>query len=137
MKMPKRRAKPFRETQMVSLADIAFLLIFFFMLSSQFMRDKVQVELPWLNAKADKTESGHGVTMDLSGATFLDGQPVASPASLEGQIAVLLSGKTDAKSREIRFKCDNRLAHRHYRPVFEAISNAGGVIAIMHDVKAR
>ena len=137
MKMPKRRAQPFRETQMVSLADIAFLLIFFFMFSSQFMRDKVQVDLPWLSVKADKTESGHGVTMDATGAIYFDGQQVPSAESLEGQLSVLLSGKTEPKAREVRFKCDARLAHRQYRPVFEAISNAGGVIAIMHDVKTR
>ncbi len=135
--MPKRRAQPFRETQMISLADIAFLLIFFFMFSSQFMRDKVQVELPWLSFKADKTESGHGVTMDATGAAYLDGQLVASPGSLEGQLAVLLSGKTEPKAREVRFTCDARVAHRQYRPIFEAISNAGGVIAIMHDIKTK
>ncbi len=135
MRMPKRRAQPFRETQMVSLADIAFLLIFFFMFSSQFMRDKVVVELPSLSGKVDKTNAGHSVALDARGALFLDGQPVSSPESLEGQLAVLLSGKTDAKAREVRFKCDHRLPYRQYRPVLESISSAGGVIAIMHDVK--
>ncbi|MBA3686051.1 MAG: biopolymer transporter ExbD [Planctomycetes bacterium] len=134
--MPKRRAQPFRETQMISLADIAFLLIFFFMLSSQFMKDKVVVELPYLAAKVDQTESGHVVTMDGNGAMFLDGEPVSSPESLQGQLGVMLSGKTEAKAREIRFKCDQRLVYRQYKPVLESISAAGGVIAIMHDIKA-
>ena len=135
MKIRRRNAKAISETQMVSLADIAFLLIFFFMLSSQFMKDKVVVELPSLGSKVDKTDSGHAVTMDAGGAMYLDGQPVSSAESLQGQLAVLLSGKTEAKSREIRFKCDQRLVYRQYKPVLESISAAGGVIAIMHDIK--
>ena len=50
MKMPGKRAKPVVETQMISLADIAFLIIFFFMLTSQFMRESAAIRLAeWLD----------------------------------------------------------------------------------------
>ncbi len=133
MKLRIRRNEPIRETQMVSLADIAFLLIFFFMLSSQFMRDRVAVELPGL-PRADRTQSGTSVTLDQTGALWLDGQPVASPDLLQSRLETILAGRTTAKEREVRFKCARTLTHRQFRPVLEAISAAGGVISIMHDV---
>ena len=55
MKMPKKTNEPVKETQMISLADIAFLIIFFFMLTSQFMRDKIAVPLPTVSAQAGFT----------------------------------------------------------------------------------
>ena len=119
---------------MVSLADIAFLIIFFFMLSSQFMRDKLAVDLPLVPASA-QTESGFSVTMDADKQIYLDGEPVESGEVLESNLRGLLAGRTDSKSLEVRFKCDRGLAFKDYKAVLEAISNAGGVIAVMHEVR--
>lgn len=134
MKLKVRRNEPIRETQMVSLADIAFLLIFFFMFSSQFMRDRVSVDLPGL-PKTDKTESPISVTLDPGGTLWLDGQPMGGPDALQARLETLLAGRTVATQREVRFKCARTLVHRQYQPVLNAISAAGGVISIMHDIK--
>ena len=76
MKMPGKRAKPVVETQMISLADIAFLIIFFFMLTSQFMRESAAIRLPEL-PKAARTASTVSVVMDDAGRIELNGQRVA------------------------------------------------------------
>ena len=133
MKMPRKKTELIKETQMVSLADIAFLIIFFFMLSSQFMRDKLVVDLPVV-PMSTQTDSSYTVTMDADKQIFLEGDPIDSGEMLESNLRGLLAGRTDSKSLEVRFKCDRSLTFKDYKAVLESISNAGGVIAVMHDV---
>jgi len=135
MKFSHKRGKPVTETQLVSLADIAFLIIFFFMFTSQFMRDKIKVPLPWL-PKSHQTDSAHSVSMNANKELSFNGIPMENKEALEGAIRTALYGKTDAKWLEVRFKCDRNLTFKDYQPVLEAISNAGGIIAIMHDPAA-
>ena len=127
------RSKPLVETQMVSLADIAFLIIFFFMFSSQFMRDQTQVDFPII-PEIGKTESGIIVTMDIDKKLYLDGEDIDSKEMLEERLKGLLEGKTEPKALEVRFKCDRSLSYKDYKAAYEAISNAGGVIAVIHEV---
>ena len=119
---------------MISLADIAFLVIFFFMMTASFMKDKTAVNLPSL-PKAGKTESAFNVSMDAQGRIFLDGEPAESPEVLEGQLRTMIETGKTSKDCEVRFKCDKSLVYKQYSPVLSAISNAGGVIAIMHDLR--
>lgn len=128
------RTKPLVEAQMISLADIAFLLIFFFMMTASFMKDKVAVELPALE-KTGKTESAFNVSMDAAGKIYLDGEPAESPEILEGQLRTMIETGKTSKECEVRFKCDKSLTHKQYSPVLNAIGNAGGVIAIMHELR--
>jgi biopolymer transport protein ExbD len=128
------RPKPLVEAQMISLADIAFLVIFFFMMTASFMKDKVNVTLPALE-KTGKTESAFNVSMDAAGKIYLDGEPAESPEALEGQLRTMIETGKTSKECEVRFKCDKTLTYKQYSPVLGAISNAGGVIAIMHDLR--
>ncbi|MCX5661800.1 MAG: biopolymer transporter ExbD [Planctomycetota bacterium] len=131
--MPKKTNEPVKETQMVSLADIAFLIIFFFMLTSSFMRDKISVPLPTV-PEMSKTVGTHAVTLDLQKRLFLDGEPVEDAKALESRLKGMLEGKTEPRDIEIRFKCDKQMKFKEYKGVYEAISNAGGLIAIMHEM---
>lgn len=135
MKINRKRQQPVKETQMVSLADIAFLIIFFFMLTSQFMADRTQVALPTLPAAAH-TKSAVSVTVDSNVNIFVNGQQVKDQNELESSLRDLLANKTKPEELEVRFKCDKTLKYKNYRPIYEAISNAGGVIAIMHEPPA-
>lgn len=119
---------------MVSLADIAFLIIFFFMLSSTFMNDKSAIALPVL-PKASETTSAFAVTLAADGSLSLDGARMATPADLESALRGKLAGRTNPKDCEVRFRCDKGQTYKVYHPIYEAIADAGGVIAIMHEVK--
>ena len=136
MRMPRKRSRPIVETQMVSLADIAFLIIFFFMLTSTFMRDKLGVNLPVL-ARTDQTDAGIAVVVDKEAQIFLNGQQVGSADALERELLGLLAGKSGAKETDVRLRCDKTLKYKDYKGVYEAISHAGGVIAIMHELPRR
>jgi len=132
MRLQLRRAALLRDSSLVSMGDIAFQLIVFFMVTTTFMRDSTQVDLPRLPI-SDKTESPISVAIDAAGKLHLDGQPVDTSGSLESQLRTLLEGKTTTEDRQVRFRCDANLTQKNYRSAMEAISNAGGVIAVMHD----
>ena len=66
MKIARKRMTPVTETQMISLADIAFLIIFFFMLTSSFMRDHTDIDLPTL-AATNTSEADITVSVSKSG----------------------------------------------------------------------
>jgi biopolymer transport protein ExbD len=117
---------------MISLADIAFLIIFFFMLSSTFMRDQRDVPVPVL-PRSDATDSQTIVIVDKDARIFLNGQAIGSPDALERELKGALADRVSSKDTEVRLRCDKRLPYSKYKSVFEAISHAGGVIAIMHD----
>ena len=155
MKINVKRQKPVRETQMVSLADIAFLIIFFFFLSSQFMKDRTQIVLPKI-PKTGETQAQITVSMTVAGDVTLDGdeikgKDIAEKAkNLEDRLKEVLGTKDDSadkpgdkkkaeksaeEHREVRFRCSQQVTYENYRPIEEAISNADGIVAIMQDVK--
>ena len=44
-------------------------------------------------------------------------------------------GRTKAEECEVQFKCDKALTYKIYNPIYQSIANAGGVIAVMHEVR--
>ena len=133
MRMPRGRSKPVVETQMISLADIAFLIIFFFMMTASFMRDKLVVALPSLPRTA-RTDTANSVAVDALGKIFLNGDPIESAKGLENHLKAVLENKK-GKDLEVRLRCDKKLTYKDYGPVYMAIGAAGGTIAVIHDLR--
>jgi len=119
---------------MVSLADIAFLIIFFFLLTSTFMRDRLVVALPKL-PRTKQTETPISVAMDKGAKLFLNGQEMPSAESLGMELKALLVDKKTPKDCEVRFRCDKDLKYKDYQKVYQAIGDAGGIIAIVHETR--
>ena len=138
MKIARSSSKPLFEAPMVSLADIAFLIIFFFLASSNFMKDPLNIDLPVAEKKA-QTSALTTVVVGKNPATdkveiFLNGDLVETPIILEGRIKDAFMGFSE-EGKEVRLKCDKALAYKEYGPVLVAIGNAGGAIAIIHEEK--
>lgn len=131
--MKRGDSKPLVEAQMISLADIAFLIIFFFLLTSTFMKDKMTLRLPQAPVTA-KTKSAITVSMDKDAKIYLNGDPVPDHNTLEGLLKGALGGRKDPNECQVRFKADKTLKYKDFSPIYDAISNAGGIIAVMHDV---
>jgi len=136
MKIARSSSKPLVEASMVSLADIAFLIIFFFLVSSNFMKDPLNILLP----EADKQSETQAVTTVVVGKNpateqveiYLNGDKVVNADALEGMLKDVFTGfREDGK--EVQLKCDKGLAYKDYSPVLTAIGNAGGAIAIIHE----
>lgn len=135
MRMARGRNKPVVETQMISLADIAFLIIFFFMMTASFMRDKLVVAVPSL-PKTTRTEAANSVAVDAAGKIFLNGEPVESAKGLENHLKAILENRK-GNDLQVRLRCDKTLKYKDYGAVYNAIGAAGGTIAIIHELRDR
>ena len=121
---------------MVSLADIAFLIIFFFLVSSNFMKDPLAIELPDAEKQAQTSAVTTVVVGKIPGSDeveiYLNGDKVANADALEGAVKDIFTGFAD-ENKEVQLKCDRALTYKEYSPVLTAIGNAGGAIAIIHE----
>jgi len=122
----------------VSMGDIAFLLIIFFMVCSNFVKEsQVEYKSPTAEELAAVEKSGLSVAVDKDGEIYLEGKPVASPDALKAALEKRLLGKEekDVKGRSVLFKCDQKLARDDFQPVMAAIVGAGGIVVAVGDVR--
>ncbi len=77
LKVPKMASAP----NLTPLIDIVFLLLVFFLLTTQFLEEEgVDVHLPGASLEAAELKAPVVVTLALDGRIFVAGQPVASEA---------------------------------------------------------
>ena len=133
MKISGTRKKPLVETQMISLADIAFLVIFFFLTTSSFMREKkLDLALPVMR-HTDHSAARISVSVDKTGKIYLDNEEMYS-ADLLGTILKARLMNRKPEDCQVRSRCDKTVQHKVYGPLIKAIVGAGGVLCIIHDV---
>jgi len=124
------RNKKRRNVQLplAAMGDIAFLLIIFFMLCTEFAKDKkLPLELP-KSAEVKKTEAAIAahVAIDENGLIYLDGREVERVEDIENGVRRVLAKTVSDDQRHIQFKCDAKLTKDTFEPVIKAIAEAGG-----------
>ncbi len=113
-----------------SMGDIAFLLIIFFLLLSDFAKDKdLSVQLP-ASERVEKSDAALAarVAIDRQGVIYLDGQTVSSAKDVEWGVRALLDKTVAQEQRHVQFKCDKDLPRETFEPVLKAIAEGGGII---------
>jgi biopolymer transport protein ExbD len=110
------------------MADIAFLLIIFFMVTTVFMNEP-EVELDVASAPEVEAleESSVSVMMDADGALWIQGEPCAVEI-LEGAVSALIEGRDE---KLVMLKIDKHLPHETFGPVLLALSRAEAEIALV------
>jgi biopolymer transport protein ExbD len=117
-----------------SMGDIAFLLIIFFMVCSQFAKDPgAQHELPTTIDVNELDDYPIVVLIDKESQIYFQGEPVASAEVVEDEIRRFLEGKDDDHMRTVMFRCDRNVGKHIFEPVIEAIAQAGGRVAAVGD----
>lgn len=78
MLFPKRERSYYQlQAPLTSLIDIVFLLLIYFLLTTNFMVDEgIQVKLPQANATSPQTEKEITIYVDSSGNVFMDNRAV-------------------------------------------------------------
>ena len=112
-----------------SMGDIAFLLIIFFLLLSEFDKDKnVPMQLP-MSSKVKKVEYPLAARIDIDkdGNIHLDGKQVKDSRELESELINILKNAISDDQRHVQFKCDEEQIKDIFVPVFHAIAEAGGI----------
>jgi len=91
-----RRRKPFQvQVPLTSLIDIVFLLLIYFLLTTNFMVDEgIKIKLPQAKAAAPQTEEVITVYVDQEGRAFL-GTDEVPLAELFGRIKEKIGSKQD------------------------------------------
>ena len=111
-----------------SMGDIAFLLIIFFMLTSNFIKE-AHVKLDPAKAPdiQPMKESQVSLSLDKHGTVWLQGQPCPVEIIEEGVRALL----ADRQDKVVMLKVDREAHHDAYGPIFMALSKAGAEIALV------
>jgi biopolymer transport protein ExbD len=135
--MKRSHGKKRRKVQVpvASMGDIAFLLIIFFLLLSEFAKDKdLPIALP-TSTHVDKTKAvvAARVAIDAAGIIYLDGNRVENAKDVEWGVRALLARTVSDEQRHVQFKCDAKLPKETFEPVLQAIVEAGGKIEAVGD----
>ena len=110
------------------MADLAFLLVIFFMVTSNFVKE-AHVELEEASSPdvEPMKESQLSVTMDKNGDLWLQGKPCPAAVLEEGIRALIL----ERGDKVVMLKIDKDIRQEKYGPVFMALSKAGAEIALV------
>ena len=114
----------------VSMGDIAFLLIIFFMVCSEVAKEKnLDVVLPISeHVKKIKVTVVARVAVDKKGEIYFDGTRVDNAKDVEWGVRALLTNTVSDDQRHVQFNCDSKLPKEMFEPVIKAIASAGGII---------
>lgn len=123
----KRRGRGLSEINMGPFADIAFLLIIFFMLNTTFMKDGNIKLNPAASSDLEKLEQVQlSVSLDAEGVLRLQGNEL-TPKTLETAVENMLAGRDD---RDVKLRVDRDLPTQSYLPVIKALSRAGATLQV-------
>lgn len=124
----RRRRKLHPLIPIASMGDIAFLLIIFFLLTSNFIKEAhVQVTPPASPDVDTLEEHPVSVTMDEEGILWLQGRE-CPPDLLESSVSGLLENRKD---KVVTVKIDKSLTQDRFGDVLLALSRAGAEIALI------
>ena len=132
MKMQRRRP-PEPYIPFISLADIAWQIIIFFLLAATFAKnDSLNLELP--SASSDKSKSAAPTITVQAGDTamLINGERVAFE-SLEGRIKQMLAGKKSEADRAVVVLARNDLSFQRHVDVLYAVQRAGGILVMSEE----
>jgi biopolymer transport protein ExbD len=117
-----------------SVGDIAFLLIIFFMVCSNFVKESsVKLEPPTARDLQEVDEAPVSVALNEEGQAFVNGQPVPDAEAVEWAVRALIKDTETAEGRTVMFKCDRATPREAYEPVIEALAEAGARITAVGD----
>jgi len=138
MSRPKKKKRKTIPIPVASMGDIAFLLIIFFLVCSESIKDNsnLPVELPKSEhvKKPEITVIAY-VTVDENGEIYFDGQRVDSAKDIEWGVRALLTNSVSDDQRHVQFKCDKSQSKEVFQPVLQAIAEAGGIIEAVGEIE--
>lgn len=112
----------------VSMGDIAFLLIIFFILCSNFAKKAGKtVEPPHARKLTALPKPRLYVAVDADSQMYLQGRPIGSAAEIEADLTRIVDPNASPDARTVVFECDRSVRKNVFEPILEAISNGGGI----------
>jgi len=131
MRRPRKRRRRARIViPVASMADIAFQLIIFFMICSNFAREAgIAVKPPTAPSIERIRESNTVVSLDAQGQIYVQGRRVPDARAAETELSELLRNARTPEARTVLFRCDRAAGREVFEPVLDAITRGGGIVA--------
>ncbi len=128
MKLARKKRKLSIEIPVASMGDIAFLLIIFFMLTSNFMKES-HVELEEAESVDVDTikQTAISVAVDKDGAIWIQGKQ----AEIEQLQSGVESYMSSLNTKTVMLTIDKNLTHEQYGQVLMELSKAGAELALI------
>ncbi|MDP8219597.1 MAG: biopolymer transporter ExbD [Candidatus Theseobacter exili] len=128
MKIARKKKNNFIMVPVASMGDIAFLLIIFFMLTSNFMKEsKLKLEEPQAPDIQELKDSQLSVSVDEDGNIYLQGAEI-NVDNLKSEVEAYLSNKDD---KTVMLKIDKKLKQEQFGDIFIELSKSGAEIALV------
>jgi len=129
---PRRRKKAAIIVPVVSMGDIAFLLIIFFMLCSHFAKEAGQNITPARSEDIDNLKKAPiFVAIDEKGVVYFQGAATGGADEVEALLSEVIDEDTPAERRRVHLKVDASVEPEVYKPVLEALGKAGASIELV------
>lgn len=122
-----------------SMADIAFLLIIFFMLTTSFSPDRRSIQLPDSVVREDVTEGAAIISVTEDNALFFTaGEAESEEVAGFAELAALIEGVTTlVPAKEFMIKADRNVPYETIDGVLEALrSNGARRVALLTRAQA-
>lgn len=138
MRRSKKKKRKTIPIPVASMGDIAFLLIIFFLVCSEAVKDNssLPVELP-TSEHVEKTKAKvvAYVAVDQNGEIHFNGSRVDSAKDVEWGVRALLTNTVSDDQRHVQLKCDKSQPKEVFQPVLQAIAEAGGIIEAVGEIE--
>ncbi len=110
-----------------SMADIAFLLIIFFMLTTSFSPERTSVQLPSSETQAEVSDQAAIVAITAEGEIhFTDGEAPSEPVADVKDLGVIVKALVGlVQNKEFLIKADEKVRFEAVDQVLEALRNNG------------
>jgi len=123
-----RKQRPLSEINVGAFSDIAFLLIIFFMLTSNFIKEgHVKIEQAEAPDIETLEESSVSVSVDEAGEVWLQGSPCPMDILSRGVESLL----EDRDDKVVMLKIDRNMPQEKFGEVFLELSKAGAELALV------
>lgn len=128
MKTARKKKTSLIVVPVASMGDIAFLLIIFFMLTSNFMKEsKIEIEEAQAPDIQDLKDSQLSVSVDEKGQIYLQGAEITVD-QLRSEVEAYLADKED---KTVMLKIDKKLKQEQFGDIFIELSKSGAEIALV------
>ena len=118
----RKRKKPSLVLPLSSMGDIAFLLIIFFMLASNFMKTaNVELDQPKSPSLEQQEAAKQSVTMDKDGVIWYEGRQV-DVREVTDCLRPLVENDHEL---EVHVTIHNTIPHKDFMPLISAVSESG------------
>lgn len=129
-----RTKKPLVGLPLATMADITFILIFFFLVTSEFAKKGLELQLPAAETATEQRTNPRSIQIDREGRIYLAGVPISMP-NLDEEVARFIENAKSEEEKVIPVEGDEQAHYRHIIAVLDIINKHGGYPVLISEAE--